>query len=264
MNLILFLACFYSINTWSFDVPTFEQLEKLEITKEMALELGMTPLEKYLEKSNIQFELATNLGLDVENNELNKQIAPVVFIINKSKRTKTNPEGQSIRYYVNGIFQRQFSVSTGKDGLVETTDGEIYFASTPVGFYRIKKAYDHYYSYSFFGAYMRYAMFFNEGIAIHATKQTWSIGNKGSGGCVRMREEDIKILSDLLLETGENHREIETQRICKGQTCYNRELFKNRILLNDVEEKSSALMAKKILTYDAVVVVREGKLDHLQ
>lgn len=259
--MMLSILLFQLLTSLSFsfsDVPSMSELAGLKLTDEMAQELGMQDATKYIKVVEEQFQQFGQYGMDVEDDETNRYLSPVVIIVNKSNRTPSNPEGQTAKLFLNGKLEGQFDVATGINQMVETTSGKLYFAQTPVGFYRIKKAYDQYFSNAFFGAYMRYAMFFSGGVALHATENVDSLGRIGSGGCVRMRDEDIAQISQAILETGEPHRETKKEVICRQSQCFDRELYTNRIRLNDLNANSGKKTNSLIMTYDAYVIVKEG------
>ena len=258
---MIFLTLFQIVSSFILAKPEFQEMsivKSLALTNEMARELGMQSMAESIKLAEDQFDLSKRYNLDVDDDQRNRFRAPVVIIVNKGKRTSANPEGQSAKLFVNGEQKGSFDVATGINQMVETTSGDLYFASTPVGFFRIKKAYDNYFSNAFFGAYMRYAMFFDGGVALHATTHTDSLGKIGSGGCVRMRDEDIALISEAVLNTGKDSREVKIEPICKNGDCFERELYLNRKEVRNVNEQSGELTNFFILSYDSLVIVKEG------
>ena len=252
---LVFLLAFQSIIAFSND----------KLTDEQALELGMTEVFQTKIKSNKLDEDVTNnteinKGYDLNNDDINSTLAEVVVIVNESDRSAENPEGQTARLYHHGVLLHQFDVSTGSRKTKVTTSGRSYVAVTPEGFWRPKKAYQDYYSYTFFGATMPYAIFYHGGIALHGTTSVKKLGTRDSGGCVRFNPKDIKIINDLIRSTGDGNKNMSTEKLCldsdPGQ-CITRKMYLDRTKLSDVDRRTGYETDKILWTYDALIIVKK-------
>lgn len=200
------------------------------------------------------------MSFDLLDEKQNSKMAKVVVIINEGDRSESNPEGQSLKIYQSGVFLKQFDVSTASKKLKIPTVGKQYISSTPHGFYRIKRLYNEYTSYMFYGSDMQYAMFFNNGIAMHASEYTELLGHRASGGCVRLQKTAADFINKIILSTGNLSHETISEDFCnsKGENCYKRTLHLNRIHLADVHPKTGEFLDQLVWTYDAVVIVTPG------
>lgn len=210
---------------------------------------------------NLSFAQAIDFNNDLNNDLKNSTLARVVIIINEGDRTEKNREGQTVALYKEGVFQGRFDVSTASNGIKNPTVGKPYIASTPHGFYRPKRVYEDYSSYTFYGANMKYAIFFNGGIALHASEHIEGLGHRASGGCIRVKEEVAEWLNAAILSTGEPHRDTTSEDFCnsKGENCYKRSLYTNRIKLPNIDPKTGQeLNSNVIWTYPTLIVVKPG------
>lgn len=256
---ILILGFILSFSSYAniFD-HLFTHFEDAVITDQQAEELGMMEVEEY-ERLQLQMQDRLNqINADLMDDERNIQRAKIVIIINEGDRTSKNPEGQTLKLYKDGKFIAGYNVSTGSRKKKTTTSGRTYIAVTPHGFFRPKRAYREYYSYTFFGSLMRYAVFFYGGIATHKTEVTHILGQRASGGCVRTEEDEAYFLNNELLKLGEPHRNYSKENICKNNRCYPRELYTNRYKLYDIDRWNARMVAEKIWTYDALFIVKPG------
>jgi hypothetical protein len=238
------------------------------LTSEQALELGMTPLTQVHNYSHLSNKSAKGGFLD---DLINSTMAKVVIIVNESDRTEVNPEGQTAKLYHFGELKGLFNVSTGSRKIKTTTDGREYMAITREGFFRPKRAYSDYYSYTFFGSTMPYAIFFNGGIALHGTTALSKLGKRDSGGCVRFDPKDIKIINETIRSTGEGHERVQKERICRkfnasgrpvpdsstGTTrCLNRTKHLDRVKIETVNRYSGNFGRNQIWSYDAIIIIK--------
>jgi hypothetical protein len=123
--------------------------------------------------------------------------ADVVIIVNRAP--KDSVEGaQTLRAYHYGVLVKEVSISTGKWG-----------HATPVGYFRPiytnhMRIYKDYFSGAYSGSPMKWAVFFNGGIALHSTtkSQYKNLGKRASAGCIRMTMEDAKEINELIRSTG--------------------------------------------------------------
>lgn len=226
------------------------------ITDEMAEEMGMTELSVYQKEQKDMRDYLNKINADLSDDERNKDRAAVVVIVNDGVRSRSNPEGQTLKLYKHGRLVGQYDVSTASRTEKVTTSGRKYIAVTPNGFFRPKKAYREYYSYTFFGGLMRYAVFFVGGVATHTTDSTQYLGQRASAGCVRMHEDEAERVNEAIVSVGEPHRNKSVEKICKDGVCYPRELYTNRYKLQDVNRWNASLQSNDLWTYDALVIVK--------
>jgi hypothetical protein len=256
----IILATLLSTSSYALTMENAINLETSSFTDEMAQSLGMTESSKAL-ISQINKDLnATENGIyDLRDDEANSRMSKVVVIINEDDRDELlNPEGQSAKLYIDGRLEGIFDVSTGSRRTKVTSSGRKYTAYTPHGFFRPKKAYQQYYSYTFFGSNMKYAVFFKGGIATHRTGAVAKLGTRDSGGCIRLTEENARKINQSIVETGEPHRNTASERICKNGTCLNRTMYTNREKYNDLNRTTGEEVLKQIWSYDATIIVKPG------
>lgn len=199
-------------------------------------------------------------SLDLNNDLVNSKKAEVVVIINEGDRTASNPEGQSLSLYKSGVFIGRYNVSTASNAEKEPVIGEKYIATTPHGFYKPKKVYNEYSSYIFYGSSMKYAIFFNGGIAIHASEHIKTLGHRASGGCIRLGEYAAELVNLAILSTGSEELLTMSEDFCnsKGENCHKRSLYTNRRKLPNINPKTGAKTSGLIWTYDTLIVVKPG------
>lgn len=222
------------------------------ITDQEAIEQGMTPVEQ-------AGQLLSNNGLkalpktEITDEDLN--LAEIVVVVNKGEHNRKNPNGQTIQVYQNGKFLSSYLTSTGTEKMKLTTAGNKYVATTPTGYFRPKKAYREYQSFTFKGAPMTYAVFFNGGIAVHSTSRDHyaELGMRASGGCARMKLEQAKELNELIRSTGDG----TTKLLDEGFDGLSRMRYLDRIYLPDIAQYSGEMKDNQddIYTYDAVIIV---------
>lgn len=233
------------------------------LTDQQAIELGMTELVPMTKiKKNLDSEVDVEIleGYDLNNDEVNSTLAKIVVIVNESDRSENNPEGQTAKVYHLGKLVYQYNVSTGSRKTKTTTSGRKYIAQTPAGFYRPKSAYKDYYSYTFFGSTMPYAVFFNGGIALHGTTHLSELGTRDSGGCVRFHPEDIKVVNELIRTTGDGSEKMSKERLCletDPSRCITRTMYLDREKYFDVNSVTGYETDKEIWSYDALIVVKK-------
>lgn len=235
-------------DTTSLDLTTHQNLTDAE-----AIELGMTPVRAGM---SVDRMLKTNArSFTFKDSHLD--LAQIVVVINKSVRSGSNLDGQTIKVYQNGVFLYEFDTSTGTEKLKKTTSGRQYIATTPVGIFRPKRAFLNYESRTFFGANMDYAVFFTGGIATHSTSEGAyaKLGSRASGGCARMRREDAQTLNELLRSTGEGHDKM----VDAGIEGLNRKLYIDRVKMPNVSRfnGNSLGYGSRLWTYDAVIIVTQ-------
>jgi hypothetical protein len=256
LKIILFLIILSYSNVFAF-------------SNEQAIELGMTPVEELNE------EFKYFKSNEFNNDQVNSILAKVVVIVNESDRSDRNPEGQTAKVYQFGDLKGTFNVSTGSRKIKTTSDGRQYKAITREGFFRPKKVYSDYFSFTFFGAPMSHAIFFNGGIALHGTNNLRMLGKRDSGGCVRFDPKDIKFINKLMRLTGEGHDRVKEEKICrevdssgqviknlssyngiKATKCYSRTKHLDRIKIENIERYTGILKSSTLWSYDALIIIK--------
>lgn len=170
------------------DLPTREQTAMVRRDTLCGRRMDLfAPNDDQIEAA-LQAEHVRMLAAGIANPE------PRFIDVNKSVRSDSNPEGQSMQIYVfrNGrmetVWPERMNVSTAKEEVLPSTGR---CATTPAGFFRPYKIYRSYVSATFEGSQMPNAVFFFGGIALHATpndsQHQARLGNRASGGCVRLQ-----------------------------------------------------------------------------
>ncbi|MBH47786.1 MAG: hypothetical protein CME71_06410 [Halobacteriovorax sp.] len=223
--------------------------QSFALSDQEAIDLGMTPVEELM---------PTRKGVGFEPNidALIKK-SGVVVVVDKSLRTASRPNGQTATVYVDGDYYSVYDVSTGTEEIKETTSGRRYIATTPVGIFRPIRAYTDYMSRTFLSAPMTWAVFFNGGIATHATTrgQYNRLGSRASGGCVRMRLEEAEEVNQLIVSRGEpNFRTVDQSEVI-DDVLLKRILYINRDKFPVVDRNTGKFGNATMWTYDALIVV---------
>ena len=191
----------------------------IAFTDQMAIEEGMTPTTE-MEQTEMKAEDLEEV-MDFERSEYVSTIPSQedienvikshrqVLVINKGNKSSTNPLGQTLTVYQNGVIhplsyttlnshetftKDSVDISTGREKEEIAESGRSYFSSTPKGFFRPQRVYENYYSVTW-EADMPNAVFMCQnfarecGIAVHATSKSHyaELGKKASGGCIRTR-----------------------------------------------------------------------------
>ncbi|RYZ70477.1 MAG: L,D-transpeptidase, partial [Proteobacteria bacterium] len=126
--------------------------------------------------------------------------ARLYILVDKANKG-SSPTAQTMRVYLDGALIYNFLVSTGRETPEIAKSGRQYFSATPTGKFRIDGRYKDYVSKTW-QAPMPYAQFFNGGIAIHATVRSHyaALGSRDSGGCVRLHNDNARIMWDLVAQ----------------------------------------------------------------
>jgi|GEM_PF-4432354 len=238
----IFTLSFFNLHSQERAQDWFE-MDSIDDT--LAEDLKLTPLEDMPSdfRSNQDPSLPEADFQESYNHKEDVKKASVVVIINKAT-PETSSEAQKMWIYVDGQAVHEFDISTGKEVEVESTSGKIYVANTPVGYYRPKSLYPEYTSRTWTGANMPQSIFINnDGIAIHITRPDlyYRLGERASGGCIRMREEDSNILWPLVLESGQ--RACNKDRYVEKDatiTFREQELPRTRYYIRDVEKNRTS------------------------
>ena len=180
--------------------PVGESLLDVASPDEVAQELG---LEEATELSVVPEMPMNTMSLE-QHNRLAKtdltQLFPVVIVVNKASK---GPTAQTMKVYHRGVLAYTFAVSTGREQNELAKSGRRYFSATPVGWFAPTRTYEKYFS-NTWKAWMNNSVFFNGGIATHATTPDHykELGRRASGGCVRLHPTNAKIVYDLILAEG--------------------------------------------------------------
>jgi lipoprotein-anchoring transpeptidase ErfK/SrfK len=125
---------------------------------------------------------------------------PIVIVVNKSPRGMF---AQRAQLWQNGVRKAEFNVSTGRERWENPPSGEKYFSATPAGWFSPQHLERTYFSQTW-KVNMDFAVFFNGGVALHATEPEHyaELGHRGSGGCVRMARGRAESIFNLIENAG--------------------------------------------------------------
>lgn len=125
---------------------------------------------------------------------------PIVVIVNKSAY---GYGAQRAQMYENGVLTSEWKVSTGREQWEVSNSGKFYFTTTPVGYFYPYSLIRYHWSQTW-DALMEYSVFFNGGIALHATTPSHyrQLGTRASGGCVRLHRDNAQYLFDRVKQEG--------------------------------------------------------------
>ena len=131
------------------------------------------------------------------------------ILVNKAQRG-TSPTAQSMHIYLDGQLMYVWPVSTGRETPEIAKSGRQYFSATPTGTFRIQRRVKDYVSGTWLAP-MPYAQFLVGGIAIHATVPSHyaALGTRDSGGCVRLRLDNAKIIWELVGQVGAQNVKVQ-------------------------------------------------------
>jgi lipoprotein-anchoring transpeptidase ErfK/SrfK len=180
---------------------------------------------KHLDELLTPDEIAEEVGIpSKEDKWMNGDYSGLIHQIGRNSNIGNRPlrievlkQYQVVYVYQYGELTHQFLASTGRNKVETSASGKTYRTVTPTGMFEIdwmtslhrSKTWD---------ADMPYSLFFNGGIALHATYPKYypSLGlptgaaykdasgktqiASGSGGCVRLTMEDAKTLFDLVTQ----------------------------------------------------------------
>lgn len=134
-----------------------------------------------------------------------------VIVINKSNLGATK---QTLRLYVNGELKMATKISSGRETYEKgCSPGQnpkrdhcsvrAYWSTTPVGYFDTDKLDERYYS-NLWQTWMPHAVFFESGIATHQAPAgtEGKLGQRASGGCVRMHPDKAPLLFKAVLSAG--------------------------------------------------------------
>ncbi len=219
-------------------------------TDEMAQELGMTPADEVSqEKGAFSLSAATLERIKQENR----------LVITVDKRPHTaGGTAQTLIMYQDGIETFRTKISTGTETMVTATSGRRYLRTTPTGFFRPANIYTMYFS-NTWKSDMPNAVFLVGGIAIHATPRDAAhqgmLGKRASGGCVRTKLEDSKLIREAVMETGKGSAEGEFNTVTESYRRW-KVTNSNRVSVPAID-RNTGMPGAAIQSWDTVVVVHE-------
>lgn len=125
---------------------------------------------------------------------------PIVVRVNKAAR---GPSAQQVQVYVQGQLRYTWKTSTGRERSEIAKSGRATFTGTPTGWFAPQWMTPSVWS-ATWHATMRWTVFFNGGIALHATTTDHykELGTRASGGCVRLHATNAEILYRLIQQQG--------------------------------------------------------------
>ncbi len=219
------------------------------LTDAEAIADGMTPLEEAL----------SSIAAPTVNNPLKEEIEAAIqqniLVIGVNKRA-AGAEAQQLKIFENGIETFRTKISTGREKTENSSSGRKYISTTPKGFFRFTKVYQDYMSYTW-NAPMPNASFFIGGIAIHATTKSHyaELGTRASGGCVRTKLEDSKMIREKIMETGRGAMAGMFKIIneAKGRN----RVGNNTVSVPQLNRSTGAHLNSAVQSWDAVVIVHD-------
>lgn len=160
-------------------------------------------LTDYMTPAELMYEVGINPMDSMMLWNASTQNPRLVLVIDRAEKG-TSPTAQTLEVYLDGEQIHKFKASTGKEERVTTPSGQTYFATTPVGEFRIYSRRIDHKSKKWGGAAMPFAQFFNGGIAVHGTVPMHydKLGSRDSGGCIRLHLTNAKIVWNLVGEIG--------------------------------------------------------------
>lgn len=195
-----------------------QALDDLMSPDEIAAEAGFprTEMQNVL-RFNSAEEIAHIEGIDVYKS------FPFVVVINKRE---AGLGAQRMSVYENGVKTQEWKVSTGRERWERAKSGRRYFSVTPLGWYYPKTIKRVHWS-NTWEAKMEFSVFFNGGVALHATTPDHykELGVRASGGCVRMEYKNAEYVYNKILAEGKGlvpsiRRDGSIQRDRRGNPRY--------------------------------------------
>ncbi len=236
------------------------------------LDLGLRPKLEFPTSSSLTPTLLGSTSQEERTLDVDPvdyvDTAKVFVVVDKAEKGSTET-AQTLSLYLDGEKLYQFPVSTGKENEVKSSSGRTYIASTPIGFFRPTKIYKDYYSYTWGGAPMPHAVFFDGGTALHATTPNHfsAIGSRDSGGCVRLMPEAAKIVNETILTAGlpvwrikEEPIEIKIKKwlfTVKKFTVVRTKIVDNTVEVPEVDRYTGELLDNTTNSVDAIIAITD-------
>lgn len=220
------------------------------LTDEEALAEGMTPIEEYMMS---EMKATLTPGLNSEGVARAVRNHRLVIAINKAAK---GPNAQTLTMYENGVEILKEKISTGREKQENSKSGRVYFSTTPKGFFRTTKIYRDYMSHTW-QAEMPNAVFFVGGIALHATgKASYpDLGTRASGGCVRLKLEESKIIREKIMDTGMGSQPGQYKIVNEGKG--RNRITNNTVSVDQINRNTGNILNAKINSWDTVIIVYE-------
>lgn len=186
-----------------------------------------------------------------------ESLAEVVIVVNRAPEG-SHPDAQKMKVYHRGVLVKEIKVSTGKYG-----------HSTPVGHFRPvftnhMRIYRDYFSGAYSGSPMKWAVFFNGGIALHSTTKSAykNLGKRASHGCVRMTMEDAQYVNELIRSSGSQNTVMKKWRHAKhaGTSMWNEYFKGSEIEVPGVSRYGGELTGQYVKSVDTVIAIVDERL----
>lgn len=271
MKFIIFLFLFFIFLPLSLEASYITK--DLSLTDEMAMEAGMSEVSDLARVESHFHALRSEYVTSIPSQEdIDKVIAStkVVIVVNKSSKgegaqtLEIFEDGQRVELFeyqeLEGeeikVFKERLSISTGTEKRVTGKSGRTYLSTTPKGFFRPTKIYEMYYS-NTWKADMPNAVFFIGGIAIHATTKSHyhELGQRASGGCVRMRLEASEQVRLKVMESGQGALSENYKKVVESYRRWR--VMNNTVKVSAIERYSGELLEQMISSWDTVIIVRD-------
>lgn len=191
--LTLVLSVFTTLNANAQGISLPPELDDLMTPDEIAEEAGF-PRTEY--PAHV---LSVDDVYNIEGVSIFQEY-PLVVVVNKKN---FGYGAQTAKIFENGELTMEWKVSTGREQWEVSKSGRFYFTKTPLGYF---------YPYSLnrkhwsgtWHALMEYSVFFNGGVALHATTPDHypTLGQRASGGCVRLHKQNAQYLFERISEIG--------------------------------------------------------------
>lgn len=196
---LLLISMFISIHSVVFAQATNEDyLPDLISPDELSEEFQLPPAQNL--PSDGAFEILNIDDWSSLNGVDLTQVFSIIVVINKSTQ---GPHAQTAQIFLHGRAYATYPVSTGRERNERSPSGKVYRSTTPVGWFRPRVFSPKHYSHTW-KASMPWAVFFNGGIAVHATTRNHyrELGSRASGGCVRLHYDNAYELYHLIKNAG--------------------------------------------------------------
>ncbi len=189
----LIVLTFISLTGFAKEADLKANLDDLMSPDELAAEVGQPRTEMSIRINSLD-DLYHFEGINVFSEYA------LVLVINKNSE---GPGAQTMRVYENGVVSNEWPISTGRERQEVAKSGRRYFSVTPLGWFQPKTITRSHYSKTW-QTDMEFAVFFNGGIAIHATTPYYykELGTRASGGCVRLKKENAEYVYNKILKEG--------------------------------------------------------------
>lgn len=227
------LLCFIALSAFAND-SNFSDLTRLDELRE----------------SNVKSTATERQRLQFDESVIDK--AQVVVVVNRAPKDSA-PGAQSMQVYHNGVLVKDVNISTGRWG-----------KATPVGYFRPiytnhMRIYQNYFSGAYSGAPMKWAVFFNGGIALHSTTESnySKLGSRASAGCIRMTMEDAQEVNELIRLTGSANYVMRKWQHAKhqGSNMWNEYFKGNEIEVPAIDRMSGKLKNWNQKSVDTIIAV---------